>query len=274
MNNNKPNTRIKTYYALADQKNRLVGTAWNITQSTGKSNDFYITPYFSNPNSPEELRALYVSLHLPGERHTSSRFHFQMKQKELKKLKQRGYTSGTDLDIGTKHQFLGEETSSGALLLTRLTWSNLLQFPKYANFALNCANMPQPKEPDSGAALRTQLPLNTYWQLDIYLTKDKPFTTPGAAWGLANSTNGHPAQKVFKVHGNGQDYYLNTVSKRVDALRQPLPKSLYCPPAPVDQTTRITRIRFKDGLFPWVHETITTRAFRDTIASNPSFSKG
>ncbi|MGP5241869.1 hypothetical protein [Corynebacterium flavescens] len=257
--------RLRTYFALANYTNRLVGTAWSITQRTGDENDFFITPFFSNPNGTRELQTLYLSIHLPGKLHTGTRFHFQLKEKELNKLKKLGYASATDLDTAEKHIFPGEETSSGALLVARFSWSYLLQFPKYAHAAINAANLPEIVVPDSGVFLEEKLPPNSYWVLDLYLTKGKPYSQPGSAWGFATSGNEHSAFKSFEVTCNGEAYYLTTVSKLACMLVRPLPYELNCPPAPVDQASRIFRITFKDGLFPWIHETITARSFRDGI---------
>lgn len=264
---NTSSSRAKTYFALSDSQNHLVGTAWNITQRSGSKNSFYITPYFHNRTGKREIQPFYISIHLPGGPFTTTRFHFQMHPKALNKLKEWGYYCGADFDLSGKYIFEGQRISDDGLLLATLSWSNLLQLPKYSDAAINFGNVPELQGRDTGLRMNEKLPLNSYWMLKIYLTKDRPLTTPGAAWGLNKSIKDHSSHKHLKMQCNDRDYYLAIVSKLCDALQRPVPEDLACPPAPAPEATRVLRCRFDNGKYPRFHETITTRAYRDQLAA-------
>lgn len=149
--------------------------------------------------------------------------------------------------------------------VVRLSWSYRLQQRKYWSVSRARYPLPTLDRPNDGFQMRELLRPNSYWKLDFYLSADSPYKLPGAAFGLANSQNEQEAVTQLTSSSLGNQYFLTSVSSIASGLRRPIPEYCQAPPSPKGQATMVSRADIDSSGFYWVHETITTKDFKDHL---------
>lgn len=264
--------RKNRYFSLADKNGRPVGTMWYATTVSKKdTGDFYITTYARDPALEVDYQPIYFSLHLPKPKHESPKFFLRLPKENIRRSGLEVATS-FPFEEGQEIPFLGERIDEECWRVVRLTWSYRLQQEKFGSIALSRYVSPILEEPNDGFALREELPLNSYWKIDFFLSKNTPYKLPGEALGLASSVNDYEAITHLRSNSLGEKYFLTSVSSMSSGLRRPVPEYCQAPASLKADATMITRMAIHDSGFYWVHETITSKKFKEQLQNSSRFS--
>lgn len=260
--------RKNRYFSLADKSGRSIGTMWYATTVSKKdTGDFYITNYAGVPSQSKDYQPIYFSLHLPKPKHESPKFFLRLPKENIRRSGLEVATS-FPFEEGQEIPFQGERIDEKCWRVVRLTWSYRLQQEKYSSIALSRYVSPILEEPNDGFALREELPPNSYWKIDFFLSKNTPYKLPGEALGLASSVNDYEAITHLRSNSLGEKYFLTSVSSITSGLRRPIPDYCQAPPSAIDDATIVSRMGVHDSRFYWAHETITSMSFKKQLQTS------
>lgn len=262
--------RKNRYFSLADKSGRSIGSMWYATTVSKKdTGDFYITTYAGDPALKVDYQPIYFSLHLPKQRHATPAFFLRIPRKNVHRSR---LEVATSFPLEKSVTFPAEQIDEECWRVVRLTWSYRLQQEKYGSIALSRYVSPILEEPNDGFVLREELPPNSYWKIDFFLSKNTPYKLPGEALGLASSVNDYEAITHLRSNSLGEKYFLTSVSSMSSGLRRPVPEYCQAPASLKADATMISRMAIHDSGFYWVHETITSKKFKEQLQNSPRFS--
>jgi len=149
--------------ALTAGNTPALGSVWRITT---KKTDFYLDTV--GPTG----RAMHVSLHGPSGTFTDHRFHIKIDRKAVQQARESGHF--VEHHVSKKGKpFNGIQVGEKAFQVARIRWRWHLQRPKYRSAAV-FGEAPEIGDGQSGRRLGTLLDPNSAWDVDVYISYDKP----------------------------------------------------------------------------------------------------
>lgn len=159
-----PTPKSEILLALTAGDTPALGSIWRIT---AKKTDFYLDTV--GPTGD----AMHVSLHGPSGTFADHRFHIKIDRKAVRGARESGFFVEHQVPAKGK-QFTGLRVSANAYQVARLRWRWHLQRPKYRSAAI-FGNAPEISDGQSGRKLGTMLNPNSAWDVDIYISYEKPY---------------------------------------------------------------------------------------------------
>lgn len=239
-----PAPKSEILLALTAGDRTALGNIWRIT---AKKTDFYLDTV--GPTGD----AMHVSLHGPNNASANHRFHIKIDRKAVKGARESGYFVEHQIPANGK-QFTGLKVAKNAYQVARLRWRWHLQRPKYRSAAI-LGSAPDISEGRTGRLLGTMLNPNSAWDVDIFVSYDKPY------WPMQlGQSHGDPRMGPVK---NDAGLWLTAASVHRAEKLDPSPPGLVPRLPRSDETPN----RFTcGGLGPkagkdmyWFIETITSR---------------
>lgn len=239
-----PKSEILLAMTAGEPPSPALGSIWRIT---AKKSDFYLDTVGSTGDT------MHVSLHGPRDGFSDHRFHLKVDRRAAEAANAAGHF--VQHGVPRRGQvFTGQKVSENAFRVVRLRWRWHLQRPRF-RMAAYYGEPPTIGGGRSGHVMRGTLNPNSAWDVDIFLSYDRPY------WPLEfGSKTGEPHLGPVS---NDSGMFLTATSTHRSELANPSPPGLVPrSPARGETPTRLSCGGLgsdRENDMYWFVETITAR---------------